>query len=315
MTIFETLTALSPREIFLIIFLLGLGGFLYWDRKKVSRHYILFYRRTKRGIEKIDEVARAAPRIWHYYGWAGVITGFISIFVGSAAFLYGIQQMIVKKSAESGPSLLLPGLVSENQFQAGVSFIPIEYWVVGIGILMFVHEMSHGIVARTEGFELNSVGWIVMGILPGAFVEPKGENMLPGDEANQDDSMGMWEGGMWTSRLKVLGAGSFANYVTGAIFMLMALGATTAVTAPSDVIYVAQSGYSAQETGMNNGTLVQINGQPINSVEDLKSVSESIEVNDTVEVWSSEGNFTVQATQGPEGYEGGYIGIRVGQNT
>lgn len=303
--------ALSPREIFLILFVVGLTGFLYWDRNKIERHFILFYRRTKRGIDIIDRIARKAPRFWNYYGWAGVLTGFLSIVGGSALFIYSIGNMITTQSTREGPSLLLPGLVAENQFQAGVSFIPVEYWVIGIGILMVAHEASHGIVARVEGFELNSVGWIVMGILPGAFVEPKGENMLPGDEANEDPDTGMWEQGNWKQRLKVLGAGSFANYVVGALFFLLAIGAASTATTPSDVIYAAQENYSAYDEGMRNGSLHAVNDQRINTPEDVMQISEQIQVGDTVDLWTSEGNFTVTATEGPS--EGGHIGVRVAQ--
>lgn len=303
--------AFSSREIFLIVFLAALSLFLYWDRKNVKRHFILFYRRTEKGIDLIDNIAKKAPRFWNLYGWAGVATGALSIVAGSAVFLYSIGDMIKTQSATNGPSLLLPGLVESNQFQAGVSFIPIEYWVIGIGILMVCHEMSHGIVARTEGFELNSVGWIVMGILPGAFVEPKGENMLPGDEANEDPDTGMWEQGNWKQRLKVLGAGSFANYVTGTIFFLAAIGLMSTVSFQSDIQYTASPNFSAYDEGMRNGTLIQINGENIEKSADVSRISNGLKVNDTVDLWTSEGNFSVKATQGPS--EGGHIGIRVGQ--
>lgn len=302
---------INPRLVFTLVFVSALAAFLWWDRRKISRHYILFYRRTERGIELIDSIASRFPRFWKYYGWAGVATGFASLALSFALMVQVLGRMLVTRSAENGPSLVLPGLVSQNQFQAGVSFVPFEYWVAGVGILMVAHEFSHGVVARAEGIELNSVGWIVMGVLPGAFVEPKGENMLPGDEENEDPGTGMWEQGSWKSRLKVLGAGSFANYITAAVFILLAAGTTAAVTAPSSVFYQVDEGFPAQKAGMDNGTLHQINGHPINTLEDLRNVSGGIEVGDTVTVWTSEGNFTVEATN-RTGYEGGYIGIQVG---
>jgi membrane-associated protease RseP (regulator of RpoE activity) len=325
--------AFTLREIFLVLFVVGLGTFLYWDRKKIQRHYILFYRRTERGIDLIDRIARAAPRFWNIYGWAGVATGFLSVLVGSVLFLQGVGSTIREPGGGQGASLLLPGLVDQNQFQAGISFVPLEYWLVGIGILMVVHEMSHGIVARSQGFELNSVGWIIMGILPGAFVEPKGENMLPGDEANKDPDTDMWEQGNWKQRLKVLGAGSFANYLTGALFLLLGMGMMSAVSTSSDVQYVASPNYSAYDSGMRNGSLVQINGQDIENTGDVMQVSNELEVNETITVWSSEGNFTFQASKDPDTSKRftqraaealglrevedeskkGFIGIRVGQ--
>ncbi|MFB6292069.1 MAG: site-2 protease family protein, partial [Candidatus Nanohaloarchaea archaeon] len=294
---------LTPRLVFLIVLVGGLAAFLWWDREKIERHYFIFFRRTAHGIDFIDRISRRFPRFWNYYGWAGVVTGFLSVAVAAVLITRTIGKMVVTRSVENGPSLVLPGLVSQNQFQAGVSFVPIEYWVIGVGILMVVHEMSHGIVARAEDFELNSVGWIIVGILPGAFVEPKGENMLPGDEENIDPDTGMWEQGTWKQRLKVLGAGSFANYLTAALFMGLAFGATTAATQPSDVFYMAEQGYPAHDSGMRNGTLVRIDGHRIDSVADLQNASSGIEVNETVPIWTSEGNFTVTATS-KEDWEG-----------
>jgi len=308
----DPLSGLNPRLMFLAVFLSALSLFLFLDRKKIQRHYILFYRRTDRGLEIIDSIASRLPGFWKYYGWVGVLTGFLSIVASFALMAYTYGNMFATRSVENGPSLILPGLSAEHSFQAGVSFIPIEYWVISIGIIMVVHELSHGIVARAEDFEINSVGWIVMGIFPGAFVEPKGENMLPGEEENEDASTGMWEQGTWKQRLKVLGAGSFANYITAAVFILGALGMSAAVTQPSGLLYVTEEGFPAHEAGMNNGTINQISGEKIDTVDDLQRVSGDIEVGEPVKLWTSEGNFTIEAGE-KEGYEGGYIGIRVGK--
>ncbi|WP_414837058.1 site-2 protease family protein [Candidatus Nanohalococcus occultus] len=305
---------LTPREIFALVFLGALTLFLYLDRKKIERQHILFYRRTERGIELIDSIAQKSKRFWRAYGWAGVGTGILSMIVGTALFGYTIFDMVKTSSVENGPSLLLPGLQSEATIQSGVSFIPIEYWLISIAVLMVVHEMSHGIVARANDFELNSVGWVIMGFIPGAFVEPKGENMLPGDEANRDDTKGMWEQGNWKQRLQVLGAGSFANYLTAGLFILAYIGFMGATTAPSDVAYIAEDGHPAAAAGMNNGTFIQIQGQDIENLDDVGAAAQGIEVNESVTIWSSEGNFTFNAGESPDS-EGGHLGVRYGQNT
>jgi len=303
---------LNPREIFGLLFLAALALIVYLDRKKIERHYIVIYRRTKRGIVLLDRIAKRAPRFWQYYGWAGVLTGILSLIIGTALFAYTVFDMVSTQSVENGPSLILPGLGSEATVQPGVTFIPFEYWLLSIAVLMVAHEMSHGIVARACDFELNSVGWVILGIFPGAFVEPKGENMFPGEETDADDSRGMWEQGEWTDRLRVLGAGSFANYIVAGVFFGAWMLLLTATTSTSGVFYVAQPDYAAAEAGMTNGTLTEINDRRINSLADLQNVSRDIQVNETVRVWTSEGNFTMIADQHPE-RDGGYIGIRVGQ--
>jgi len=303
--------SLSPRLIFLTALLVGMGLWLYKDRKKIQRHTIIFYRRTENGLELIDKIAKYSPRFWNIYGWTGVATGIISMFGALLLVGYGFYQMLVTRSVEGGPSLILPGLVAENQFQAGVSFIPVEYWVVGIGVLMIVHEFSHGIVARAENFELNSIGWGIMGVFPFAFVEPKGEGMLPGADIDEDVE-GHWEQGTWTQRLKVLCAGSFANYITAGLIGLLVLGITGFITQPSGLVYTAQDGFPAAEAGMNNGTIESINGVEVSTLQDLQQATEGLMPGDTVSLVTSEGNFTFEAGTSEE-VEGGYIGIQMGQ--
>jgi Zn-dependent protease len=302
----------TPRLLFLIAMVAGVGILLWKDRDKVERHSILFFRRTKRGVAFIDKVASAHPKFWDRYGWVGVIAGVISIPIVAGNIGYAVFQSLSSGGASNGGvSFIAPGLVSQNQFQAGVSFVPVEYWVISIGILMIVHEFSHGIVARSQGFEINSVGWIIFGIIPGAFVEPKGENMLPGGESGEHDT-GLWDQGTWTERLKVLAAGSWANYLTAGIFFLAALGVSAGVTQPSGVFYMAQDGMPAQEAGMNNGTLYAVNGQRLSNVDELMNISQDIAPGEQVTVWTSEGNFTL-TTVAQNDSERGFMGVQVGE--
>lgn len=303
----------TPRLVFLLAFLTAVT-FYVWRDKKLERHSILFIRRTKKGIRTIDRIAKRLPRFWKYYGWAGVATGLVSVVAAAVMIAYTFFNMFQTQSAESGPSLILPGLVSDTTLNPGVTFVPVEYWVISIIVLMTVHEMSHGIVARSENIEIKSVGWAIVGILPlGAFVEPEGEKMLPDDGEEEEESKATWNVGDWKSRLKVLCAGSFANYITALLFFLLATGMTAALTQPS-LIYNAQEGYPAYESGMDNGTLVAVNGEKVDSMEEVRSITSEIQVNETVEIWSSEGNFSFQATS-KDDHEGGYIGILMGQTS
>lgn len=302
---------INPRLVFLLAFLAAIALYV-WRDKKLERHSLLFIGRTKKGILTIDRIAKKAPRFWKYYGWAGVATGLLSIVVAFIGIIYTFFDMVSTQSAENGPALFLPGTGSETQVQAGITFVPAEYWIIAVFVIMTVHELSHGIVARAEDIEIKSVGWIILGILPlGAFVEPEGEKMLPGSEGDGKESKATWDVGDWKSRLKVLCAGSFANYLTAALFFLLAIGFTAAVTYEESssyigvhlgqqndsIFYQAQEGYPAYEAGMRNGTLISIDGNEINTPEDIREFSNSLEPNQTIEVKTSEDTFTVTATE------------------
>ncbi len=317
MSVVSSVLSVNPRLIFLVVFVAVMAYLLYRDRDKVQRQSILFYRRTKHGIEYIDKIANAAPRFWNFYGWTGVVFAVLTIPFILFNVLVSFSNMLSTGGSSGGPSLVAPGLNSQASFQSGISFIPIEYWLISIAVLMFVHELSHGIVARAEDMEINSVGWIVLGIIPGAFVEPKGENMLPGadDEDSEEsdtedqDSGGPWDQGSWTSQLKVLAAGSFANYITAFVFAVLSLALFMQVAHPAGVVYSAQEGYPAFESGMDNGTIYSIDGERVRYSDEIISISENFSVNDTVNLNTSEGEFNVTMT---ERNGSAYIGVLMG---
>jgi len=309
----QFLQNINPRLVFLVGFIAVLSILMYRDRENVQRQSILFYRRTKNGIELIDKIAKSAPRFWNVYAWTGVLMAVLTIPFVLWNVLLSFQQMFETGGSTGGPSLIAPGLTSETTLQSGVSFVPAEYWIIGIGVLMVVHEMSHGIIARVEDMEINSVGWIVLGIIPGAFVEPKGEDMLPtkedseeGEEADEEESEdekddsdeessqgGPWHQGSWTSQLKVLAAGSFANYVTALTFTAVAMLMFVNVAQPVGVSYAAQENLSAREAGLNNGTIYSLEGERVRYTSQLDVISEDFQPNQTVRVNTSEGAFNV----------------------
>ena len=296
---------LNPRMIFLIVLTLGVAAYLFIERDKFDREGIAFLRRTQTGIDTIDKIANKFPRFWKVYASIGVFTGLLSIVASFGSIGYSLGQSIITRSVENGPSLVLPGPVSQNQFQSGVSFIVPEYWLAGIIVTVVVHELSHAIIARLEGFNIKSIGYGFLAVIPIGFVEPEGDKSL-----EDGISEAGWTGGDWKGRINVLCAGSFANYLTAAILALLALGFTAGVTTTTTSGYVGisvfdndtvgyqtQEGYPAAEAGLTNGTLYSLNSQEINSLEDLRAVSETIQPGDEVVMNTSEGVKTVTADE------------------
>jgi hypothetical protein len=301
---------INPRLIFSIIFLAGLGALLWKDRNEIERHSILVVRRTEKGIELLDRIAKKAPRFWNIYGWTGVAFALISIPLMLLQIGW-MARALLQGSSNGGASAILPSLSGEATFQSGASFIPVEYWLISIAVIMVVHEASHGIIARLEDFEINSVGWLVLGVIPGAFVEPKGEQMLPDGSGDSDDAGGLWDQGNYKQRLKVLSAGSFANYVTAAVFGLAYLGLILFLLPnfySGPVHYSAIMEGPAAEAGMTTGTLQSVNGQEIGEFDELRTVLNGTSPGDNVTLQTSEGEFTFSLGE-REGLETGFIGI------
>ncbi|MEF8880749.1 MAG: site-2 protease family protein [Candidatus Nanohaloarchaea archaeon] len=304
------LEGINPRLIFSIVFLIGLAALLWKDRNKIERHSILVIRRTQNGIQLLDKIAKKAPRFWNIYGWTGVIFALISIPLMVLQIGWMLKALL-SGSSNGGASAILPSLSGEATFQSGASFIPVEYWLISIAIIMVVHEASHGIIARMEDFEINSVGWLVLGIIPGAFVEPKGEQMLPDGSSDSEGQEGLWDQGNYKQRLNVLSAGSFANYVTAAVFGLAYIG-LIAFFLPNfysgPVNYGAVVDGPAAQAGMTTGTLNSVNGQQIEDFNELRTVLNGTSPGENVTLETSEGEFRFELGE-REGLETGFIGI------
>ncbi|MBI4168215.1 MAG: hypothetical protein HY515_04640, partial [Candidatus Aenigmarchaeota archaeon] len=48
-----------------IAFFVIVGIIVYIDRKNIEFKYIMLLRRTKKGIQLIDSIAKSAPRFWN----------------------------------------------------------------------------------------------------------------------------------------------------------------------------------------------------------------------------------------------------------
>ena len=313
------LEGINPRLIFAIAFVTGMVALLYIDRNKIERHSILFIRRTQHGIEHLDTIAKKAPRFWNAYGWMGVFFAILSIPLMLFQMGWIVNNFLQTGSSEGGPSAILPGLTADTtiqgNLQAGATFIPVEYWVISIAIIMVVHEASHGIIARLEGFEINSVGWLVLGIVPGAFVEPKGMQLGDDEEGEGMGAANIWDQGNYKQRLKVLAAGSWANYVTAFILFLLTIGVTASVASPN-VLYSVDSEGPAAQAGMTSGHIIEINGEQIDNMNRVQEALQDVQPGDTVTILTSQRDEAFEFEAGErEGQERGYIGIRYGHVT
>jgi membrane-associated protease RseP (regulator of RpoE activity) len=298
----ETLRLIFLGGVIGLIFLL-----MYRDRENVERHGILFFRRTKKGLNLIDRIAKKFPRFWNVYAWAGVLAAFASIIIITYVMGSSVLGVVSTGTPSADFGLVAPGTGDSVSTQPGVTFVPAEYWFISIAILMIVHELSHGIVARLEEFEINSVGVLVLGVIPGAFVEPKGENMLPGGGETEGESHGAWDQGNWISRIKVLSAGSFANYVFAVIFAFAWAGSSTFLATPGEIYYSSQEGFPAAEAGMTQGQLLSFNGSEIVNSSEFSEQASKIKPNETYSFDTSEGSFEVTAAD-KEG--SGHVGLR-----
>lgn len=255
---------------------------LYLDRRNIERSGILIFRRTDRFLLWIDRVANKFPRFWRFYSFLGIIIFLLSMIILLYFLFRGLINSFSVPYAIPTLAIVLPSI---STFKLGPAYvlIPFWYWIISIFLIILVHEISHGIIMRRENFKLKSVGLLLFGIIPGAFVEPEGEKMLPEGKYKSRVKLSgkTWDKGNTMEKLRVLAVGSFANILIGLVF----LGSFFLLTANVQGEETIRGSYEyfgvnitkvlnnspAQKAGLKEGMIItEVNGKEIKGIMDMQ---------------------------------------------
>src|SRR3989344_5729795 len=271
------LSFLVSSDIALFVgFIVVIALLIYSDRKKVKREGIVIIRRTQKGRNFINNVAKSHKRFWRALSVIGIVVAIILMIVGSLVLI--TQAIAVIEGAKGGGvKLLLPGPVSAPVNAPGVFVVPWWIWVIGIAVVIIPHEFMHGIMCRVDGVKIKSVGWLLLVIIPGAFVEPDEKQL-----AKQK---------LWT-KLRVYAAGSFANLIVAIIVVFVFVLVLSPALAPAGVFVAAVEGGPSYNASLN-GSIISINGQPTRTHNDLSTLLDGYRPGDTVTVTTAETKYVV----------------------
>ncbi|MBS3054517.1 MAG: site-2 protease family protein [Candidatus Aenigmarchaeota archaeon] len=252
-------------------FISAVSFLLYADRKHISREGVMFMRRTKKGMEIIDKIARLSPRFWNIIGYAGVgMAVIISIFIVSL-LAETAYRIFTKQAGAGGAGIILPGPVSSPISVPGIFIVPWWIWIIGIIAVVVPHEMMHGILCRANKVRIKSVGWAFFLFVPAAFVEP--------DEKQLSKSKTL-------TKLKVYAAGSFANIAVAGMIAMLLMSQSGAFTQAGMAFPVIKD--SPAFNSSLSGAIISIDGASVRSPEELKGILDSKLPGDAVTVGLSE---------------------------
>ncbi len=307
----------SLNVLSIILFLILLGAVVWRDRENIERHSIVLVRRTKHGIDYLDRIAAVSPRVWRLWSTLGVAVGFVGMAVVFVLIVHQTLRLFLVGGATPPVGPVLPTVSTvTNPEQAGYLGLPFWHFMISLTVVLVVHEVMHGVIARVEGFDIEYVGLLLIGILPGAFVQPEGQrDFFEPEEGEAEDAGGPWGEGSPLARLRVLAAGPMANITVAVLLFLVLQGAFTSAHGAPEIrgayehngMYIVNVSTEspAAAGGLQQGmTITAMNNQSTQDLAGFEAATEDFTANQTVTVVTG-GNGTFTVTLGtrpqPEG--------------
>ncbi len=250
-----------------IAFIAIVAILLYHDRKKVKLQGVMFIRRTQKGRAMIDKITQISPKFWHFLGILGIIICIPALLLGTY-FLLSNSVAIAQGTQQEGVRLVLPSPTNEvSTNQPGFLLLPWWVWLLGIISVVVPHELFHGIMCRTDKIRIQSVGWILLAIIPGAFVEPDEKQLKRAKR---------------TTKLKVYAAGSFANFIMAFLVLLLLIVSFSALFQPTGTAFTANE---TSVFGKNvTGVILSIDGRTVSNPEDFRQLLARYKPGDTANI-------------------------------
>ncbi|AFK19648.2 PDZ domain-containing protein [Haloferax mediterranei ATCC 33500] len=211
---------------------------------------------TRRGRELLDKLA-SPKRFWR--AWSNIGLG-VALVIMVGSFVLLVYQAVFIVSNPPAPTqvnqpqnfLVIPGV---NDFLP-LSVAPEILFGLLVGLV--VHEGGHGVLSRVEGIDVESMGVVLLTILPvGAFVEPSEESQRRAERGGKS---------------RMFAAGVTNNFAVTVVAFALLFGPVigSISVAPGVAVSGAYSGSPADVAGISSGDRVTaIEGTPVNTTQEL----------------------------------------------
>lgn len=210
----------------------------------------------------------------------------LSLVTQSFIILNSIYNNLFNGAVETitpGVSLILPGIN-----------IPFVEGILALAVLLFVHELSHALLARVANIKLNSAGVLLFGFIPlGAFVDPDDEELNNSKKEEQG---------------RVIVAGSTSNFILASFALLLFLSLSLIPFNVYDtgvMILNAKDGLMLEK----GDVIYSINGIEIESLEHFMSLRSQAPPNETLILDTSKGELSLETDENSQ--IGIYLSARI----
>ncbi len=255
--------------------------------------------RTRRGRSTLDRWGRFT-RFWTRASDLGIALAAAAMVVIVVLLVFGAAASL-RLNPATAPSLQeavgLPGINP---------IIPLGYGIVALVVGIVLHEVFHGIVARSQRIGVKSLGilWFVVPI--GAFVEQDDTEMAAAPRRTRD---------------RVAAAGVFANFILALLFFLALSGLVAGSVHPNAngvAVVGVESGSPAANASLVAGDIItSINATPTTSVVAFQAAMANTTPHEIVAVAyyaaAAHQNLTTNVTlgQSPTVSTRGFLGVSV----
>jgi len=224
--------------------------------RHVEFKFPLLLVKTRKGRGLMDKLSRSkiTPAISSFYLYIMPVIAAAMIYLALfAIFRYitspGLSQFVRGLGPQA--NILLPGINP---------YLPIVYGWIALWIGLIVHEGSHGVIARHQGFTVKDSGLIFFLFIPiGAFVELDEEELKKASPSS-------------AGRILAAGAGSnFAVAVLALILMLLIVSSYTPIATSQGLgVLSVEANSPSYNAGLSAGDiLISLNSTNFNTISQL----------------------------------------------
>jgi membrane-associated protease RseP (regulator of RpoE activity) len=157
--------------------------------------FFIMYR-TERLNAFLTRMGKKFPRAFFN---VGIVVGFGGMIFSFWLFGDNLIKFFVQPAAAGGVVPIIPGVT--------ITGLPLVYMLIGLAVTLLTHEFAHGLAASKDNISIKSSGLLAFLVLFGGFVEPDEEQFEK--EATPQ------------SRMRMLAAGSYANFAWGFVFLII----------------------------------------------------------------------------------------------
>lgn len=283
-----------------ILFYVGVISLIYFNKSKFhfENKFIAMYK-TKLGLKLMDKIGNKHPKTVKFLGTLGIYVGFLGMAFMVLFLLLGLYFLAFRPDLPPLISPVLPGI----QIPGSPVKLPLVEGLIGLFAVVVIHEFSHGVMARAFNIPVKSSGFVMIGPLPGAFVEPDEKIVQKSPKKAQ---LSIFAAGPWSNILLF--------FIIFGLYALAVNGASN-LYEPTGVMVVgfvdtADASDGGRLENIQKGIVVTgINGGDVNSIYDIKYLLQNSTPGDAISLTTDDGLKEIVLTNDPSNESIPYLGL------